>query len=332
MRELKCFYSWQSDTPSSANRRAILTSLRTALAQLEKEFEISLTTRIDSDARGEIGSASIVDSLFSHIDACDVFIADITNISPIDRKQRRTPNPNVLIELGYAASRIGWKRIICILNTHFGPAEDMPFDIRHRRVLTYHLTPESPKRAIVSDLTSELRSAIRPIFVKHLNAYEEIATNDETMSISAWNLFLVCPDDSINAHHRIHLGITYAQQERGDHTVSIVFLRKWKRLFAITPIESDGTPAVLKTPHFDVDSQVYGVGALTLVVDIPSDKYEELKDCDKVVLNLSGDDDTQNWKSIWSGNPGGLLENVLSASEFARRNEPLELSDESILG
>ena len=80
--ELRCFYSWQSDLPSSINRNFILNSLKTSLKQLKNEFDVTLTTRIDSDARGETGSPSIVDAIFSHIDECDVFLADVTNIVP----------------------------------------------------------------------------------------------------------------------------------------------------------------------------------------------------------------------------------------------------------
>jgi hypothetical protein len=43
------------------------------------------------------------------------------------------PNPNVTLELGYAARSIGWDRIICVMNTAFGPPEELIFDLRHRR-------------------------------------------------------------------------------------------------------------------------------------------------------------------------------------------------------
>ena len=50
---------------------------------------------------------------------------------------RLTPNPNVLLELGYAARHLRWEQIILVMNTEFGKVEDLPFDLRMRRVLTY---------------------------------------------------------------------------------------------------------------------------------------------------------------------------------------------------
>lgn len=35
-------------------------------------------------------------------------------------------NPNVLIELGYASSKLGWDRILCIHNLMYGKIEDLP--------------------------------------------------------------------------------------------------------------------------------------------------------------------------------------------------------------
>ena len=78
--------------------------------------------------------------IFAKIDQCDIFVADISIINPnIDF--RKTSNPNVLIELGYASSKLGWDKILCIHNLMYGKIEDLPFDIRHRKPIAY--TPES---------------------------------------------------------------------------------------------------------------------------------------------------------------------------------------------
>lgn len=47
---------------------------------------------------------------------------------------RATPNPNVLVELGYAAHSLGWDRIIVVVNTAHGAIEELPFDFRARIV------------------------------------------------------------------------------------------------------------------------------------------------------------------------------------------------------
>lgn len=72
-----------------------------------------------------------------------------------------------LVQLGYAA-RIGWDQIICVINTAYGGVELMPFDLRPRRLLVYHLpekTSDKPQRK--RELTSDLQKAIEIIIHKN---------------------------------------------------------------------------------------------------------------------------------------------------------------------
>ena len=72
------------------------------------------------------------------------------------RKDVKTsPNPNVLLELGYAAQSLGWDNVICIINTDFGAIDDLPFDIKHRR-----LTPFSLEGRDKASVKKELRDII----------------------------------------------------------------------------------------------------------------------------------------------------------------------------
>lgn len=65
-------------------------------------------------------------------------MADVSLINA-DKDGRPTPNPNVLIELGYAISFCGWDRILLVCNEEFGPIGELPFDIPERRVIAYTL-------------------------------------------------------------------------------------------------------------------------------------------------------------------------------------------------
>lgn len=40
----------------------------------------------------------------------------------------KTPNPNVMIELGYAIKSLGWDRIILLYDKDFGEIEEIPFE------------------------------------------------------------------------------------------------------------------------------------------------------------------------------------------------------------
>ncbi|MFL5788974.1 MAG: hypothetical protein ACJ748_13025 [Flavisolibacter sp.] len=84
------------------------------------------------------GSPSIVESITGKIAKSDVFVCDISIINP-ESSGRQTPNPNVLYELGFATAILGWDRIIMVLNTAFGELDKLPFDLRGRRILPYHL-------------------------------------------------------------------------------------------------------------------------------------------------------------------------------------------------
>lgn len=61
---------------------------------------------IDRDTQGLAGAPDIGDSIYDKIDSADIFIADVTIINQ-DYAGRKTPNPNVLIELGYAIKALG---------------------------------------------------------------------------------------------------------------------------------------------------------------------------------------------------------------------------------
>lgn len=75
---------------------------------------------------------------------------------------RSSPNPNVLLELGYAVSQLGWDRIVMVMNTAFGDVTQLPFDLRGRRVLPYFLpdTPGEPKAEVRRELERRLKEAI----------------------------------------------------------------------------------------------------------------------------------------------------------------------------
>jgi len=74
------------------------------------------------------------------------------------------PNPNVLIELGYAVKTLGWNRIVCIFNEESGRIQDLPFDLRQRRVRSYKLKEGDDKTEQRKLLTSLLKTDIQNIF------------------------------------------------------------------------------------------------------------------------------------------------------------------------
>jgi hypothetical protein len=163
---MKVFYSWQSDTDQKINRYFI----QDALLKIAKDFakENILNIEIDQATRDEPGSPNIPATIFKKIDECVIFVADISFINEFDAK-RRTPNPNVLIELGYAIKNHGYEKTILIFNNKFGKPEELPFDIRQHRILQYNY--DGNKRDVAMDvLIKDLKIAIMTIDKKTANA------------------------------------------------------------------------------------------------------------------------------------------------------------------
>lgn len=160
----KIFYSWQSDLSRKHYQYFIRDALRNAVEKLSNNPDESIELRLDSDTAGQIGSPNIIDTIFSKIDKSDIFIADVSIINP-NHEGRKTPNPNVLLELGYASRKLGWDRIICVFNESSGKLpDDLPFDLRPRRITPYiHSENKNENSTKQQELQKILESAIRGI-------------------------------------------------------------------------------------------------------------------------------------------------------------------------
>lgn len=159
----KVFYSWQSDLPNSINRGFIQDALERAAKAIRQDDSIKVEPVVDRDTAGVPGSPDIASTIFAKIDGSQVFACDVSIIS-VDDKARPTPNPNVLIELGYAYKALTSERILMIMNTAFGEPKLLPFDLSRKRVITYQLSPEAETKAPVrKELVQKLENALRTI-------------------------------------------------------------------------------------------------------------------------------------------------------------------------
>lgn len=155
---MKIFYSWQSDLPTETNNRAIANCIKAASLKLEEQDE-NIKLSFDEATRGKPGSPQIPVTILKKIEESDIFIADITIINS-DQSSKKTPNPNVLFELGFAVSELGWDRIIMVYNRSFGDfPNDLPFDLDRRRVSAYCIKQKDDKNG-KGVLTETLRVAL----------------------------------------------------------------------------------------------------------------------------------------------------------------------------
>lgn len=139
------FNSWQSDTPY--NSKGIRAALREASNRLESLIS-GLHIKNDEATSNQVGSLHIPNSILKNISNADLFVVDLTTVGATFDETKKLQNPNVLIELGYAVSQLGWDRIIILFNKEFGEFKDLPFDIEKRSCLDFKIISEEDKNGI----------------------------------------------------------------------------------------------------------------------------------------------------------------------------------------
>jgi len=99
------FYAWQSDKPEETNKEFILETLKDVVKEINKKLSESSDDfdelKLDYDTKNTPGSPPITDIILGKIKGCNVFVSDLSIVGKTD-SNKSTPNPNVLIEYGYA--------------------------------------------------------------------------------------------------------------------------------------------------------------------------------------------------------------------------------------
>jgi hypothetical protein len=142
-------------------------ALGLAIGALAEDAEIEKALRdegltVDRDTTGIPGVPPIADTIFDKIDHAAIFVPDLTFVAKrIDG--RPTPNPNVLVEYGWALKTLRYARIVPVMNIAFGEPtpQTMPFDMRHLRHprCTFNL-PEGATEAQRRDELRQLASTL----------------------------------------------------------------------------------------------------------------------------------------------------------------------------
>ncbi len=187
---MRIFYSWQSDLPSETHKDYLLSCLKDTLANVNSEIEIISSARpeefieLDHDTKGVPGSPEIFSTIVQKIDQSDLFVADLSFVGQTlnFNNQKKMPNSNVLIELGYAQSALSSDRILLLLDTDNGKPSELPFDLRHKKIIAFcsqHNNAEQERKRFVEDLTSEIKTAV--------SVYGERSTKRDLQKKPAYN-------------------------------------------------------------------------------------------------------------------------------------------------
>lgn len=180
--DVTVFYSWQSDRPGEVCRHFIRDAAEEALRQIDVSATVDPSPRLDHDTKGESGMPEIAATILAKIERAGFFLADVTfvGVSENSASPKPMPNPNVLLELGFAARAIGWQRIICVMNEAFGPRDDQIFNIRHRRLpIGYSLESKAGREAVRPQLAARLKDAVSSLMLaEHGGLLDTIARLD----------------------------------------------------------------------------------------------------------------------------------------------------------
>jgi hypothetical protein len=173
----KVFYSWQSDLPNATNRGFIQRALENAVKTIRDDDTLEIQPVVERDTLGIPGSPDIANTIFAKIDEAAVFVCDVSIVTR-GRKYRPAPNPNVLIELGYAVRALGWHRILLVMNLASGKEKELPFDLGTKRAITYNMQESAVERVPErKQLESKLSAALKTVFMSLVSEGETPAEN-----------------------------------------------------------------------------------------------------------------------------------------------------------
>jgi hypothetical protein len=162
----RIFFSWQSDSPNATNRGYIERALEIAIKELAAELTVDAAPRLDDAATDLTGAEDIAATILKKIEEAAIFVGDVSIIGNATPR-RPTPNPNVLVEVGYALKALGPGRVILVFNEASGRVEDLPFDIRPRLAMKYRAVETA------TGTQDETRASARRELAKKLAAGDE---------------------------------------------------------------------------------------------------------------------------------------------------------------
>lgn len=327
------FYSWQSDLPNKLNRGLIKKALEDAIHKINQELALEEAVRIDQDTEGITGSPPIVETILGKIEGCAVFVPDVSFVHSSENL-RRSPNPNVMIEYGYALKACGDERIVPVFNTAFGDWERLPFDMRHKRRPILYDVPESSsveeRRAAREDLTRKFVSALRPFQTgRGIGVQENVSTHYQPMPAQdGMGGSFLKPDEQLGISERRRLSNSEANLNLRHG--SKIYMRIWPKFppnkyYSNTEVNMAINVSNLRplcsgaSGGWSYGRNKYGVFSYYAFPDAVKDavgisqlfKSGEIWGIDTYYLNIQGRSETQNHPKYV---PTGAVESELTLS------------------
>lgn len=223
---MNIFYSWQSDTPTAIGKLFVRLALDRAVEIIAADLALEEAERptVDQDTQGVMGQPAIAETIFAKIRDADVVVVDVTLVGQVG-EAKKLINSNVMYELGYAHGHHGAHVLLAVMNTHYGPPSDLPFDLLHRRwPVEFDVAPgvgDGDRRAAREALAQKLAPILR-LYLENRppgKLYEPIPSTHNLAAYWDEEELLINVDRARGYEDGVHLG--YLQDQ------PLSFLRVW---------------------------------------------------------------------------------------------------------
>lgn len=176
----KVFFAFQMDIDDKFGKGFIQTAIEVAIQKFKSE---GIDVSLDFGFRGTSGTPLLIEEMLKKSSESDMVIVDLTftsskiwsdskKISAFGKEIRilnntqdkKSPNPNVLLETGYAWAKKGTYRTLVVMNSAFGSPDLLPVDLKgFRWGITYNLNESNyeVRKTIRKELATDLYEAIK---------------------------------------------------------------------------------------------------------------------------------------------------------------------------
>ncbi|RBL90447.1 hypothetical protein [Chitinophaga flava] len=177
------FFAYQSDIPSEFGQQFISKALKDASKKIKEKKKVEV--KIEVGSRGTPGTPILIEEMLSKSRKADMVIVDLTFTSSkvwanakkfsIGNREIRilknvedkpSPNPNVLLETGYAWAQKGFYRTLAIMNNAYGNPKNLPVDLKgFRWGITYNLNEKN-----YGEINNEREKTVEALYTAIANA------------------------------------------------------------------------------------------------------------------------------------------------------------------
>lgn len=177
----KVFFAFQMDIDDKFGKGFIQSAIEVAIQKFKGE---GVDVSLDFGFRGTPGTPLLIDEMLKKSSESDMVIVDLTYTSAkewldaelikedsthllfsIPKGDRKlSPNPNVLLETGYAWAKKGTYRTLAVMNSAYGSPDLLPVDLKgFRWGITYSLNNDNyaDRKSVRKDLSKDLYEAIK---------------------------------------------------------------------------------------------------------------------------------------------------------------------------